>query len=341
MLFYSCYEIILIIFVNNKAIAATTLQLTINNMHMDLQQSFNSDKHLVSRNKNGNIDTVIVGEKVTLPTAVGDLIPSYTLDDSGRKKEAPVKFYKNGALKSLPLEEPTEISTSIGTMPAELLIFYKSGALSRIFPLNGQVSGFWTEENEYELAQPISFKTSVGTFTVKPIYIQFYESGELESILFWPNERVLINSPLGEITIRKGLCFHTNGKLKGCEPVEEILVETPLGQLKAFDKDPNGMYAESHTLNFHPDGSIESIICSSNEIKVELNGEDKIFAPQLIPSYCNENDFFIAPMKISFQKEEVTFTIPQGLPETLPQALPYEINDFTPHQPVSSFGCAG
>ena len=79
-----------------------------------MQQKFNSDSHLISRNKNGNIDTVLVGKKVILETSIGNLIPRYTLDgDAGRKKEAPVKFYKTGELKSLPLEKFSEIPTSV------------------------------------------------------------------------------------------------------------------------------------------------------------------------------------------------------------------------------------
>jgi len=52
-----------------------------------------------------------------------------------------VHFYDNGALRHLPLETPTEVLTPAGPMLAELVTFHKSGEVSRVFPLNGKLSG--------------------------------------------------------------------------------------------------------------------------------------------------------------------------------------------------------
>lgn len=308
---------------------------------MNMQEKFNSGNHLISRNKNGNIDTVLVSEEVILETSVGNLIPRYTLDEEGRKKEAPVKFYKTGELKSLPLEEATEIPTSIGAVKSELLIFYKNGSLWRSFPLNGQVSGFWTEENEYALAETIEIPTSIGTISVKPIYLQFYETGELESILFWPGEQVKINIPTGEVRIHKGICFHPNGQLKGFEPIDEMTMESPIGSLKVYDRDPNGMHAENHSINFYEDGSIQSITTSSNQVIV-TNGsiESQCFSPKIISSYCNENTFFLSPLKIVFEEDRLTFINDNTPAISLPRSLQYQVTDYIPDKPITGFGCA-
>ncbi len=308
---------------------------------MNMQEKFTSDSHLISRNKNGNIDTVLVGEKLVLETSVGNLIPRYTLDDEGRKKEAPVKFYKTGELKSLPLEERSEIPTSAGKIKSELLIFYKNGVLWRTFPLNGQVSGFWTEEDEYKLAEDIEIPTSIGIIKVKPIYIQFYETGELESILFWPNEQVTINTSIGDVLIHKGICFHKNGNVKGFEPVEEISVKSPIGTIKVFDRDPLGMHAESHSLNYYEDGSIESVITSSNQIIAIKNGDEyNRFSPKIVSSYCKEDAFFLSPLKIVFEKESLSFINENEPAISVPRELQYEIADYIPEKPITGFGCA-
>jgi|WetSurMetagenome_2_1015567.scaffolds.fasta_scaffold43261_1 hypothetical protein len=307
---------------------------------MELQQRFNSDSHIISRNKDGNIDTVLVGEKIILKTSVGNLIPRYTLGEEGRKKEAPVKFYKTGELKSLPLEEPTEIKTSVGTIKSELLIFHKNGALWRTFPLNGQVTGFWTEKNEYELALAIDIPTSLGTIKTKPIYLQFYETGEMESILFWPGEQIKINTSIGEILIRKGICFHKNGNIKGFEPAKEISIESPIGTLKVFDPDPSGIHAESHSLNFNIDGTIQSVITSSNKIVAIKDGvEFKSFSPKIVTSYCNEDAFFISPLKIIFGADSLSFINGNEPAESLSKFLHYEISDYVPGKPISGVGC--
>jgi hypothetical protein len=307
---------------------------------MDIQQQFNSDSHLLSRNKNGNIDTVLVGEKIILETSVGNMVPRYTQDDKGRKKEAPLKFYKTGELKSMPLEDPTEIPTSVGIIKSELLIFYKDGALWRTFPLNGQVSGFWTEEHEYKMAETIEIPTSLGTIKVKPIYLQFYETGELESILFWPKERVKIDSSVGEVLIHKGICFHKNGNVKGFEPIKEISIESPIGAIKVFDPDPNGIHAESHSLNFYEDGAIQSVITSSNRITVMKDGaEYKRFSPKIVTSYCNENAFFISPLKIVFEEDSLSFINDNEPVNNLPKSLQYNVSDYVPYKPISCVEC--
>ncbi len=305
-----------------------------------MQDIFNSGSHFISRNKNGGIDTVLVNEKVFLETSVGSLIPRYTLEEGGRRKEAPVKFYKTGELKSLPLEKATEITTSVGTIKAELLIFHKNGELSRAFPLNGQVSGFWTEENEFELAETISIPTSLGTIKVKPIYLQFYETGELESILFWPGEKVELDTPAGKTRIRKGICFHKNGAIKGFEPIEKIAIETPIGTLTAFDPDPNGIQAENHAVNYYENGSLQSIITPTNQVVALKDGvEYQRFSPKTVTSYCNENNFFINPLKIFFEEDSLSFMNINESKTTLSKTLEYKIEDFIPKSPISEVGC--
>jgi hypothetical protein len=142
-------------------------------------------------------------EKLDIKTTLGPLIPIYDVEDHGRKKLTPVKLHKNGRIKSMSLQNATVVNTPIGELSVELVTFYESGAVRRVFPLNGKLSGYWTERNEYKLAQTLPIATPIGILDVKPIYIQFHETGELKSILLWPMERVSINTPVGNITIKK------------------------------------------------------------------------------------------------------------------------------------------
>lgn len=305
-----------------------------------MQQKFISDSNLISKNKDGKIDTVLVGEKIILETSVGEFIPRHTLDEEGRKKEAPVKFYKTGELKSLPLEEITEVATSVGKIKSELLIFYKSGTLYRTFPLNGQVTGYWTEDNEYQFAETVAVSTALGTINVKPIYLQFYETGELESILFWPKERVLINTPVGEVVIRKGICFYKNGNVKGFEPAKEVVVESPIGSVKVFDPDPNGIHAEDHSLTFYENGAIRSVVTASNQVSAKnVGAEPEIISPKIVTSYCNEDAFFISPLKILFEETTINFMSGDAPVKSFPKSINYKITDFIPSKPISGIAC--
>lgn len=305
-----------------------------------MQSLFESPSHVVFRNRDGSLDTVMVGEKVLLNSMVGKLVPRYTIDEQSRKKEAPVKFYKSGQLKSLPLEDATEIDTSIGKINAELLTFYPGGALKRLFPLNGKITGYWTEENEYELAEFIEIPTSVGNLTVKPIYLQFFESGELESIGFWPRERVNIKIAQGEIGIRKGISFYRSGALKGFEPAEEIQLQTGIGAIKVYDPDPNGLFAENNAVRFYENGKIQSVSTASNQVSVKTpEGEEYTFTPDTVVSYCDDSAFFISPMRILFKEDSIGFMNGQAPGMELPLSSRFEVCEFTPQKPIGAIAC--
>ncbi|MDC7124747.1 MAG: hypothetical protein PQJ46_04220 [Spirochaetales bacterium] len=247
-------------------------------------------------------------EKTEILTSVGPLVPSYTFEDDGRKKEPIIKYYSDGSLKYLPLEDATNIKTSVGSFSAELVTFYKSGALKRLFQLNGRITGYWTESDEYSMAENISILTKSGLIDVKPIYLQFYETGELQSILFWPNERVELNTPVGEIKIRKGVSFYKDGSLASCEPAVETLVKTSIGTIAVYDPDPEGIMAESETLQFTPDGEISMVSTKKNRVMIKnKDSVENIYSPKAIESYCNEKVSLIVPLKINFKPEKIIF----------------------------------
>ena len=84
----------------------------------------------------------------TISTQYGDLIPQYTDDDLRKREILPVEYHPSGALKAVPLETQTIIATPAGDIPAELISFHENGTISRIFPLNGKLSGYWSQEDE-------------------------------------------------------------------------------------------------------------------------------------------------------------------------------------------------
>ena len=74
-------------------------------------------------------------------------------------------FHESGRLKCLPLETQTIVATPAGDIPAEMLTFHPDGSLSRIFPLNGKLSGYWSQDDEAKLAAPLTMLTPVGVLT--------------------------------------------------------------------------------------------------------------------------------------------------------------------------------
>lgn len=243
-----------------------------------------------------------------LETPYGILVPQYEDSSERRKHINSISFHNNGNLKSISLQNQVEIDTSIGTIPAELITFYESGSINRLFPLNGKITAYWTENDEYDLAKHIEFNISVGKFVQKIITIHFYENGATKSITFWPKDRISINSPIGTVVTRIGLSFYINGNLKSLEPYNPTPVKTEIGIINAYDTDAIGIHGDSNSLKFSVEGRIESLKTSTDKIEVlNKNGEKKIYSPKLKPSVIDDSAVDIVPLNIEFFNNRVRF----------------------------------
>lgn len=259
-------------------------------------------------NIHGVLEAVQPLEKVAIKTKIGSLIPIYKVEDQGRKRLTPVKIDTCGKVKSLQLQEATTITTTVGDLSAEFVTFYQSGNVRRLFPLNGKLSGYWSEENEYNIAKTINIPTSIGTIKVKPIYVHFYESGELKSITFWPKERVEIDSPIGLVKIKTGISFYKLGQIKSFEPDSPITIKSPIGNIEAYDPDPVGINGEKNSLTFRENGDIETISTIHTGITViDKYKIQNTFSPYLQSSRCSDSILEIKPLIIEFRNKEVIF----------------------------------
>lgn len=256
----------------------------------------------------GSLKECIVGKPISLSTPYGVLVPQYRDDGVRRKYGKSLSFYPDGALKSVSLAEQISIRTSIGTFPAELITFYEDGAIKRLFPLNGKLSGYWSEAKEYSLAREFEFHFPFGSFKRKIISIHFYPDGAVKSLTFWPEDSVTIKSPLGMVAIRKGLALYPDGAVKSVEPFQPLLVPTPIGPISVYDKDAVGIHGDTNSLCFRPDGTVESVISSTDRVTVtDPIGNTIIFQPGFKPSLTNEGMMETVPLPIAFNGDRVRF----------------------------------
>ena len=292
---------------------------------------FDSIKHKTWTDEHGKIEAIQPFEEIVIKTSVGEIIPIYSVEDQGRKKLTPVKYYKDGSIRSISLQDATLIKTSIGEISAELITFYKDGSLCRLFPLNGKLSGYWTEENEVKLAETLSISTPVGDIKAKAIYIHFHETGKLKSVTFWPEEKLPLSTPLGIIPVRKGISFHKCGTLASCEPGKPTKITTPIGNIEAFDPNPNGMSGEKNSLAFSENGTLTAISTTSSSIKVLENNEIiTTYQPAVVTSLCSDDEFSLEALQIEFREKEVGFK--NGFKDEVKEPFP---NNFV----VESFVC--
>lgn len=243
-----------------------------------------------------------------IETSYGKLIPQYEDDGLRRKYIKSLSFYKNGKLKSISLQSQTHINTSIGILPAELITFYESGSIKCIFPLNGKITAYWTERNEYNLAEEVNFYFDFAEFSKKIIGVKFYESGAVKSLTFWTGDTVTINTSAGDLQCRIGMSMYENGRLKSVEPLKPTIVQTPIGRIIAFDINAIGINGDINSLCFYEHGSLNTIYTSTDKIEAkEKNGIVTVFEPRLKRSILNENAMDVISLKIEFNDRKVRF----------------------------------
>lgn len=257
----------------------------------------------------GTLKSCILQEKNLIFTEIGALVPRYGEETPRRKYTPSVSFYESGAIKSVNLEVQGDVMTPIGEFPAELVTFYESGELKRIFPVNGKISGFWSEKDEAELNIPFTFDFEFGEFSSKLIGICFYQTGDIRSITLYPDEVITLTTKVGEIPVRIGFSLYESGKLKSIEPNQGIVVATPIGDITAFDINALGINADTNSLCFSENGSVISMITTSDKIAIQKNnGVMRFITPIQKPSQVDEDEIITIPIKLDFLGDTVIIT---------------------------------
>ncbi|WP_455714219.1 hypothetical protein [Anaerosporobacter sp.] len=254
----------------------------------------------------GEMKECKLGEYNEICIGPNTLIPRYKGVDERKKDNKAVSFYENGNIKSISLEEQTEIATSIGTISSELITFYEDGAINSLFPLNGQIGFGWSEEDEEQLLKELELDLTFAKFQKKIIGLRFYQTGEIKSIILWPRENIDIDTPLGSYPVRIGLRMYENGNLESFEPARAVVVPTPIGDIVAFDQNALGMDADNNSVNFYLDGNLRSIATNSDiVVNNKVTGERTMIYQQLRLDMLT-NEMVKLPVKISFESNSIT-----------------------------------
>jgi len=260
------------------------------------------------RYENSSVRDCILNQENFISTKYGNLIPKYGAEEVRRKYTPSLSFYESGAVKSISLEKQNDIITPLGTFPADLVTFYESGVIKRLCPLNGKITGYWTEADEEKLCQEFQFRFPFGSFHVKIISLNFYENGNLKSMTLWPGESIILRTELGLLPVRIGFSLYEDGKIKSIEPTYEIELATPIGNIKTYDENALGICGDSNSLCFKKNGSIHSITTFSSKIViVSKDGLLETFEPVVKPDPLEEDHLVIVPLKITFENHQVKF----------------------------------
>jgi len=264
----------------------------------------------------GELLGVKLSEGNMLATNAGELIPAYT-ETHRRKNKYSVEFYQCGAIKKIALDEMQKVKTPLGELPAELVIFFETGEIKRVFPLDGKISGLWTEQEEKKLAVPLSFKLPFTAFTALIGGIAFFQSGVIRSITLFPGETVLVAAKCGEIMARNGFSAYESGKLESLEPSAPVVIQTPIDAITAFDPNAIGINADINSLVFDEDGRVISLVTTLTKVEAQTADGRLLFAPREVINPLDDESIITEGLKISFDYGADTVKFTEGEKETI------------------------
>lgn len=293
----------------------------------------------LKEHENGAPASLLLTGPAEFDTPFGRLIPQYEVEDMGRKEHKYVLFYPNGTAKKVPLQDSQEIPTQYGKMSAEMVLFYQDGSLKKLFPLTGKLSGYWSEANEFALAEDLTLQLPAGEITAKMISLGFHKSGNLRSITFWPGEIVSLGTPFGNIEARTGISFYDDGTIKSLEPALPTAVVTPIGVLQAFDNDPDGISGDLNSLCFDQDDNVSALTTTDSRVVVTVDGEDKIYEPTQKESLCSEAVKVSVPLKIEFINGRVRFNNSSAHEYEI-EVCSFKVEDYTADLAVPAYECS-
>ena len=189
-------------------------------------------------------------------TKNGNLLPCSGASDYRKKHRCAVSYFDSGSLRSVYLEEPSVLSFPAGDYQTELITFYEDGNVKRIFPLYGQISAYWSIEEEAENAPYYDFPIAGEEFHIRPQCIFFYPSGKIRAITLWPSDEISVKTPVGSIRTKLGVELYENGNIRSIEPVYGTVISTPEGIIKPYRFRIVMMHAENATLKFDEEGRV-------------------------------------------------------------------------------------
>ena len=265
----------------------------------------------------GELLGVKLSEKNTLITNSGGLIPAYT-ETHRRKNKYSAEFYQSGTIKKIALDEVQKVRTPLGELPAELVIFFETGELKRVFPLDGKISGMWSEQEEKKLAVPLSFELPFTNFTAIIGGIAFYQNGVIRSITLFPGETVPIATTYGEIKAHNGFSLYESGKLESLEPSDPVIIQTSIGKITAFDPNAIGINADINSLVFDEDGKVITLTTTQTRVAAQTkDGRLLLFAPREVVNPLDDESMITEGLKVSFDYGADTVKFTEGEKETI------------------------
>ncbi|WP_310603350.1 hypothetical protein [Anaerosporobacter sp.] len=249
-------------------------------------------------------------DKIRIVLNNNELIPRYSSPDARSRNKDSIVRYEDGSLKSIYLESISTINTSIGTLTAEFITFYPNQNIHRVFPVYGQISGFWSEEEEKELLAESVVKVGNRLYTGLFSCICFYETGEVKSLTIWQGESMEVDTNYGKMKVRYGISFYKDGSIQSLEPENPVIITQDTGIYIAYNPLAVGVTGDSNSLRFDREGRVSRLTTIATGIRcIPRNGEPEfILKAKLMTSPFDITEEILIPVQIAFEEDGIVFT---------------------------------
>ncbi len=258
--------------------------------------------------ENGTLKECICTSPVYFSTPCGSLIPKFDYSGIRDKYRNSITFYASGNIKSIYLQEQTPIETTLGTLKAELVTFYESGSIHRVFPRYGGINAYWTEEEELKLVPMVSKEINGILVNHKIMCYTFYETGQVKGLTFANNEVLLVDSTIGKWNVRIGITFYPNGSIETLEPSQMKLIHTSIGSYLAYNPYPVGIHGDDNSIRFDLDGNVIRFFTMLSGILIVNRMTQKIverIKPKKKRSLLDYDLYEVVPIEIQIMEDYV------------------------------------
>ena len=259
-----------------------------------------SGVHVLTRWPDGAPQDCRLLEEHSVATPQGLLVPLYDPEDVRRSSGKSFSLYPNGMWRNFELQSQTTVNTPLGPMPAEWLAWHENGSLKRILLRKGKLTGYWTEQDERQLATEHDLSLHGQNVRAKIQGLRFHASGALESVTFWPGETIRLNTPCGPMPVRYGCAFYENGSLRSCEPARPAHVPTPLGEMAAYDATASAICGDVNSLCFDENGAVCGLVTAACTLRWQADGQQKSIAPRMEKDQLTMLRTVVVPLRLSF-----------------------------------------
>ena len=161
----------------------------------------------------------------------------------------------------------------------------------------------------------------------------------MKSVTLYPGEMIFVRHKWVTGLVRYGIVFYENEDISSLEPAYPLLIETELGNFKAFDNNAVGITGDMGSLSFWDNGKVKTLKSCTTGVAIKtLEGTVRI-APHLVLSQLDISEMSIGPVAYEFSHNQTEVTDSDGKRHCFQKNEILEMETFEVKEMEAYIGC--